>query len=303
MKQKGTAKRVGSFQSFDGTKIYYETHGQGEPIIMIYGLACLINHWHFQIEHFSQNYQVIAFDIRGHHKSAIPTNPSNLTLDAISKDVSALLRELGIRKAHFFGHSLGVQALLKAYEQFPEHFLSMVLVNGFARNPIQGMFGTNIMENLFYFFKSRFESHPELMSTIWLNMIDNPVAIFGAGAVGGFNMRLAPVRDMEIYARGVSRVPMSVFISFFEDMMAFRGDQVAPTVSIPSLIIGGDRDGVTPPRFQKDLHEQIPQSEYLQVPYGSHCTQLDFPDYVNLKIENFLQRPHPPASAQTLQSE
>lgn len=303
MKHKGVAKKVGSFQSFDGTKIYYETHGQGEPIVLIYGLACLINHWHFQIEHFAQKYQVIAFDIRGHHKSSVPENMSNLTLDAIAKDVSALLRELGIRKAHFFGHSLGVQALLKAYEQFPEHFLSMILVNGFARNPIQGMFGTNIMENLFYFFKSQYQSHPELMAAVWQNLIDNPLAIFGAGAVGGFNMRLAPIRDMEIYARGVSRVPMSVFIALFEDMMAFRGDLVAPTVTTPCLIIGGEKDGVTPPHFQKELHEQIVQSEYLQVPYGSHCTQLDFPEYVNLKIQTFLQDPHPPTSAQTLQRE
>ncbi|MGZ5279497.1 MAG: alpha/beta fold hydrolase, partial [Pseudobdellovibrionaceae bacterium] len=136
----------GRFKSFDGTSIYYEVRGKGEPLVFIYGLACLINHWHFQIEHFAQTHQVIAFDIRGHHKSDIPADRSKLSLDAVAQDIPYLLREVGVKKAHFVGHSFGAQSMLKAYDLSPELFLSLIFVNGFAKNPIKGMFGLDVVE-------------------------------------------------------------------------------------------------------------------------------------------------------------
>ncbi len=78
---------TGYVESFDKTKIYYESRGTGEPIVFIYGIACLINHWHFQIEYFAKKYQVICFDLRGHHKSETPTNPKNLNQSEICKIV------------------------------------------------------------------------------------------------------------------------------------------------------------------------------------------------------------------------
>lgn len=148
--KKTTTKTNGQFQSFDGTSIYYEVHGEGEPIVFVYGIACLINHWHFQIEHFSKNYKVIAFDIRGHHKSAVPQDSKNLSLAAIAQDIVYLLREVGItEKDYFIGHSFGAQALLQAYEETPELFLSLIFVNGFAKNPIKGMLVLTLLNPFF----------------------------------------------------------------------------------------------------------------------------------------------------------
>jgi pimeloyl-ACP methyl ester carboxylesterase len=281
----------GNFKSFDGTSVYYEVRGRGEPIIFIYGIACLINHWHFQIEHFSQNHQVIAFDIRGHHKSGIPERKENLSLEAIAKDIPFLFRELGLRKAHFVGHSFGAQAMLKTYELTPELFSSMIFINGFAKNPIKGMFGLDIIEPFFNIVKAQYAKNPELLDLLWKKAIENPLAILSSGLMGGFNLKLTQVKDIEIYARGVAQTSLSVFIPFFEDMMRFEGAAIAASVKVPSLIISGEKDLVTPLRFQEDLNRLIPKSQFVRIPYGSHCTQLDFPDYTNLTIEKFLSRP------------
>ncbi len=277
----------GQFRSFDGTSIHYEVRGQGEPIVFIYGLACLINHWHFQIEHFSQTHKVIAFDIRGHHKSAIPENPENLSLDAVAQDIPYLFRELGIRKAHFVGHSFGAQTILKSYEAHPELFRSIVFINGFAKNPVKGMFGLDVVEPLFHFVKSQYEKSPDLLDGVWKKIIQNPLSILGAGVAGGFNLKVTQLKDIEIYVRGVSQTPLKVFIPFFENMMNFQGESVASQVQVPTLIISGDKDMVTPLKFQEELHALIKGSEFVRIPYGSHCTQLDFPDYINLKLDRF----------------
>src|SRR6185369_13827208 len=87
-------KTTGTFKSFDGTRIYYEVRGHGKPIIMAYGIGCLINHWRHQIKTFSTDYQTIVFDYRAHHKSEIPESREQLTIDALAQDIHALASHL-----------------------------------------------------------------------------------------------------------------------------------------------------------------------------------------------------------------
>jgi pimeloyl-ACP methyl ester carboxylesterase len=104
---------------------------------------------------------------------------------------------------------------------------------------------------------------------------------------------LTQFKDIEIYARGLSQTSLGVFIPYFEDMMNFAGEKVAAKIQKPALIISGDKDMVTPLKFQEELHNLIRGSQFVRVPYGSHCTQLDFPDYINLRIEKFLSELKP----------
>jgi pimeloyl-ACP methyl ester carboxylesterase len=81
---------------------------------------------------------------------------------------------------------------------------------------------------------------------------------------------------------------LDVFIKFFEQMMNYDATPVLERIKVPVLIISGTKDGVTPVSHQEKMHHKIKGSQFLRVPYGSHCTQLDLPDFVNLRIEKFL---------------
>lgn len=280
-------KETGYFNSFDGTPIYYESRGEGEPIVFIYGIACLMNHWHHQVKYFSDNYRVILFDIRGHHLSNPIHDVRNLGMDSLSKDLILLLEHLNIPKAHFVGHSFGVPYLLQTYKDRPEIFKSIIFINGFSKNPIKNMYGLDVVEPFYRFVKSQFEINPDLWTTLWKSLVDNPVAIRLAALAGGFNFKLTHFKDMEIYAKGVAQMDLQTFLLLFEHLMSFDGDEVLKHISVPTLIIAGENDHVTPASFQKYMHDMIKGSELMTVPYGSHCTMLDFPDYVNLKIDKF----------------
>lgn len=283
-------KQIGHFNSSDNTSIYYECRGSGEPIVFIYGIGCLINHWNPQISYFSDKFQTVVFDIRGHHKSARPSDPNNLTLDAVGEDVFALIQHLKLEKAHIVAHSFGAQALFKAYAKHPEIFKSITLVNGFSKNPIKGMFGLDVAEPIFHLFKQKYTENPELYNILWKTAVDNPLAIVLSGLVGGFNLKLTPFKDIEIYAKGVANIDLDVFLRFFEEMMNYDATDVLTKIDVPTLIISGERDMVTPQKFQTEMHNLISGSELMVVPYGSHCTQLDFPDFVNLKLEKFISQ-------------
>lgn len=283
-----TAKTTGSFESFDGTPIYYEVRGEGEPLILVYGIACIINHWHHQIEYFSKNYQVIAFDLRGHQQSNPVMDMNQLNMDALAKDIVGLMKHLKLKKAHFAGHSFGAPVLLKVYSERPDLFLSMTFINGFARNPIKGMFGLDVVEPFFYFVKAQYEKQPMVWNTLWKLAVDNPMSVYLAALAGGFNLKVTHFKDIEIYMRGVARLNLEVFITLFDVLMEYNGESVLEHIEVPTLIISGEKDLVTPIRFQYHFKEKIKHSEFVLVPYGSHCTQLDFPDYTNLKMEKFL---------------
>lgn len=282
-------KKTGYIKSFDNTQIYYEVRGEGPPIVMVYGIGCLINHWRNQIRYFSPHFQTIVFDYRAHHKSEIPEDQEHIGFTSIAKDIHYLLNELQITKCCFLGHSFGVQVLLKTYEMYPELFSSLVFINGFASDPISSMFGNGAVNKVFEVIKKLNQALPETSSYLWRQLVQNSLSIKLSGILGGFNLNLTQLKDVEIYARGIASLDLKTYLSLFEKMMEYDGRNVYSLIDIPTLIISGQQDSVTPQSYQKEMHERIVGSELVSIPYGSHCTQLDMPDYVNLCIDKFLK--------------
>lgn len=285
-------KQVGFVKSFDQLPIYYELRGTGEPVVFVYGIACLINHWNHQLNWFSKNFKTLAFDMRGHHRTNRPSTYDQISIQAISYDILALLNELKIEKAHFVGHSFGAQVIIECCKTFPERIATVTMINGFARSPLRSLFGVDALEHLFYFFKTQFYQNPELWKRLWKMGIKNPLSIPLTALAGGFNLNLTEFKDIEIYTNGVSNIDLGVFLRLFEDLMTYPGTDYLPLIKCPTLIISGENDKVTPQSFQLEMLRNIENSEFLLVPYGSHCTQLDFPEFTNLKIENFFSH-HP----------
>ncbi len=284
-------KSVHTIPSFDGSPLYYEVRGGGpRTLVFTYGIACLMNHWHYQAETFAKEYTVITYDLRGHNKSGPVRDLRLLTVTTLAHDLIFLLEHAEAKNITGLGHSFGVPVLLEAHRLRPDLFSSFVFVNGFQKNPIKGMFGLDVIEPFFYFVKAQFEKNPMLWNSLWRTLVDNPITMQLAALAGGFNIKLTEFKDIEIYVKGVSQLDLEVFIPLFESLMQFDGSEILPTIQQPTLIVAGEKDNITPKSFQLEFKESIPHAEYLEVPYGSHCTQLDFPEFLNLKIQEFLTR-------------
>lgn len=288
MVKKWVEKTTGSFTSYDGTSIYFEVRGRGRPLILCYGIGCLMNHWKSQIEYFATHYQVITFDYRAHHQSEVPINRENLNVDSIALDLIELIRVLKLQKVSAWGHSFGAQIVTRAYDLDKDLFDNLIFINGFVTNPIRGMFGNDLATSAFDLFKSGYKVLPETLKYVWKFAVNNSISIQLSALAGGFNLQLTHLKDVEIYAKGLTAIDLDAFISIFESMMKYDGSSVLERIRIPALIIGGKQDSVTPEEHQKKMYQKIKGSELLMVPYGSHCTQLDMPDFVNLAIEKFL---------------
>jgi len=85
--------------------LYYETYGQGHPLILLHGGTVSSNCWHEQIEVFSYQYRLILVDTRGHGRSTDSNQPFSYSL--MASDIVQLLEHLEIKSAHLCGWSDG----------------------------------------------------------------------------------------------------------------------------------------------------------------------------------------------------
>ncbi|MCZ6608801.1 MAG: alpha/beta hydrolase [Alphaproteobacteria bacterium] len=109
-----------------GIELYYETHGQGEPIVLIPSTAYGANVWNScQVPALSKDLQVITFDPRGCGRTSAPDGV--YTMEQLACDVAALLDHLGVRSAHVLGHSMGGRVALALALAYPGRVRSLIL--------------------------------------------------------------------------------------------------------------------------------------------------------------------------------
>jgi pimeloyl-ACP methyl ester carboxylesterase len=109
----GNNQKAGKFYSIRGFKMYAETYGSGQPLLIIHGNGGSINNFIYQIPFFSRNYKVIIADSRAHGRSA--DNGDSLTYEMMADDYAALLTEMKIDSAYVIGWSDGgINGLLLA---------------------------------------------------------------------------------------------------------------------------------------------------------------------------------------------
>lgn len=101
--------------------IYYESVGNGEPIVFHHGNGNCIKDWYTlgYVDELANDYQLILIDSRGYGKSSKPHDPAAYNLHSRANDTIAVLNELGIEKAHCLGGSIGAS-------------MCMILANLFA---------------------------------------------------------------------------------------------------------------------------------------------------------------------------
>jgi len=112
-----------------GVKIHYEVEGSGPPLVLAHGLGYSGEDWRdFRyVDLMRQDFQLILVDHRGHGKSDKPHGPAAYSPEMRVNDHVAVLDELGIRQAHFWGYSMGGAVAFMIGKWAPDRFRSLVI--------------------------------------------------------------------------------------------------------------------------------------------------------------------------------
>jgi pimeloyl-ACP methyl ester carboxylesterase len=218
----------------------------------------------------------------------MPKNLETLKIDVLAKDLNVVLEELKITKPIMLGHSMGVNVVLDYYRQFPEKVRAMVLANGTAKRPLETLFGTNTWQGIFYSLRKLYKTAPEVFKKMYKLQKGNPLTRTLV-SMGGFNPHLTPKDDINLYIDQVEEMDPGVLLELIYAYDQFDATPWLDQIKVPTLILAGDQDKITPLAEQELMHQLIPNSQLEIIRHGSHCPQMDLPELVNARIEKFLK--------------
>ena len=247
-------------------ELYCETHGAGQPFVLISGLGYSSWQWHKMVPFLAEHFQVITFDNRGVGQSDKPAGP--YTAQMLAADTVGLLDALGIEKAIIAGHSMGgfvAQALALDFHQRVEKLILCSTNFGGPRHiPVTAeamKVLTDVTSDALTRFKNGLavstapgwsEKNPEMIEE-WIKWrVANPIE---------------PVHYQAQLAIGLALLPEA---AAFENKL--------PEISVPTLILFGAHDKVVPPANADLLAKQIAGSQTRILPGAGHFFPIEVPE-------------------------
>jgi pimeloyl-ACP methyl ester carboxylesterase len=112
-----------------GIGIHFKVEGEGVPLVLLHGFCGDLNDWYElgYVKHLKSDHRLVMIDARGHGASDEPQDPKSYRLKSMVSDVVAVLDDLDIRKAHFFGYSMGGWMCFGLARYAPERSYSFVI--------------------------------------------------------------------------------------------------------------------------------------------------------------------------------
>lgn len=281
------------FTSHDGTKIAYQKIGEGKkPILLCNGLGGTVVTWKPLYDYFGKDYYFIAWDYRGLFSSKYPSDPLRMKMADHVGDMAALIEKEKIDSAMVTGWSMGVQVCLEFYRQRPKFFRALFLINGTAGYPFDTALNNPLSKYILPVLNElAHKAAPKVQSTI------EPIAnrlIDWKGFVGLIS-KLGLVHenlDSEIFqevAKSMISADLQVYHEIMRDLANHDASDVLSKVKVPTLVIAGAEDRITPLRVAEHMAAEIPKAEFFIVPKGTHYSILEFPDIINLRVAKFLE--------------
>ncbi len=279
----------------ESTKIQYWTNFEpveGEKyqdvIVFNYGLVCNIRHFEYQIDFFhNKGYKILLHDYRGHYESETKEGIETITFENIISDLNTLINHLNIETTIHIGHSMGVNVTIEYAFKYPTEVKKMILISGTIFPPQDVMFDSNLVDISEPYIKEIKDKWENQFKLIWKNAYLNPLAKFMVWR-GGFNTKKTNLDFVQYYMKKLGQLSPDIFFQLLDEMREQRVIKDLEQIKTPALIIGGDKDKVIPNYLQQILHKGLANSELYIIKNGSHVPQVDFPEFINERIELFL---------------
>ncbi len=254
------------FVELDGHKVSYLTAGDAAvapPILLIHGSGVSAGYWVHQLSGLAGAFRVIAVDLPGRGKSdPVP----NATVDAYAEIVAKFLDAIGGRRIIVVGHSLGGAVAIALAARQPDAVKGLVLLASCAKLPR----GESAGERWLAFLPG------PLRRILFFSMAQK--LLFAPGvAAGAVTLGMQELRSC----------PAETILNDVQAARAMDLTQQATALEVPTLVLTGSRDRLTPPALSEHLRALIPRARLGIIEGAGHMLLLEVPDRVNQAILDF----------------
>jgi 3-oxoadipate enol-lactonase len=254
------------------TETRYEIHGrEGAPwLAFSHSLACDLRMWDEQVAFLKDRFRILAYDTRGHGKSAAPAGP--YTLEMLADDLHALLAHLGIAKLHFVGLSMGGMIGQTFALKYPGVFESLTLADTTSRYPAEA--------------GPLWAARIKTAETQGMQPLVQPT--LERWFTEGFRKR-APEKVAAI-GRVIAATPVAGYAGCSHAIPKIDVTARLKEIRCPALVLCGDKDPGTPPAMAQEIHANLPGSKLVLIPDAAHLANVEQPEAFNRALGDFLPR-------------
>ena len=255
--------------------IAYDESGAGDPVVWLQGTGESRQAWIAQTVEFSERYRCIATDHRDVGESSYVVEP--YTPKDLASDAAAVMDALGTGPAHVVGFSLGGAAAQELAIARPDLVRSLVLLSTWAST--DAWFAAQ-MRNWQSIRRMHWDDERAFLDALgpWLW---SPATYAVPGLVDGFNT-LLEAEDPPQRPEG--------WIRQCDADIAHDAASRLGGVTVPVLVIVGEDDICTPPRYSRELCGLLPSAELITIPDGGHGAYGEKPHVLSAAIAGFLQK-------------
>lgn len=253
-------------------RLAFSEAGVGAPVIFLHGIGGNRRNWVEQMPAVGRHFRAIAWDARGYGDSE--DYPEPLRFPDFASDVGRLLDHLGVPAAHLVGLSMGGRIALDFFEQFPERVLSLGLIDTFAGYDQS-------------FTPAAREKFIELRRKPLLEGKE-PRDIAPTVARTLVSSRASPAHIAAL-VDSMGRLHKESYIKAVEAMTRYERVADLSRVRVPTLIVVGDQDRLTPPGVARDMAAAISGSSLVVIRNAGHLTNIEQPEIFNRVLLDFLR--------------
>jgi len=241
----------------EGIRIHYQTEGEGPPLVLQHWSLATMESWYDYgyVSALKNDYRLVLLDARGHGASDKPHRLEAYELKKRVEDIVAVLDDLGIAQAHFFGYSMGGWIGFGVARYAPERFRSLIIggQHPYAQN----------MDGLRQLVQYGVENGPEALVAMW----------------------------EENFGTLSSETRERMLAYDYEALLAVAQDResleaVLPTMRMPCLLYVGEMDEVYP--IAKECAKQIANVTFVTLPGLDHGAAIKRSDEILPHVKRFL---------------
>jgi len=277
----------------DGQALEYRVVGPvgRTPILTVHGLVSSTEHWRAFTPHFATTRPVIGWDYRGHGGQPTPSDHRDLGVAAFASDAHAVVRAAGQGPAIVTGLSFGVQVALELYRAHRADVRALVLICGTAGHPLDRLSSaaslrttiTTVLRNL-----GATAALARPLLAFMRTSVGRRLARELAYASGGARRDACPREVLDDLFLHVGNLDPRLIAAVTASYLEHDAFDVLPTIDVPTLLIAGDRDELTPVATAERMRAAIPRGELVVFPGHSHLVQVEDPVGVHAAIDRFL---------------
>jgi pimeloyl-ACP methyl ester carboxylesterase len=279
-------------ESFDGTRLAYQVRGPEDApcVVLCNGLGGTHEAFLHLYEALGDRYRILCWDYRGLFGSATPKDRKTLAIPSHCRDLVRLLEHERVDRAVFVGWSMGVQVCFELARHHRERMVGIMAINGTYGSPFRSALASRLTRHVVPAWLGIMKRHaPTVSRTAQAAVAWRPflLALSRLGLVGDAN-RIAP-GILEAAMERFATVDFSVFSDILRQLGEHDARDVLPTLSMPTLIVTGDRDLLTPAFTARRLNRWITGSRLVIIPGGTHYTPIEHPQVIQREAVAFLE--------------